>query len=151
MLPSLAVYFLFYIFTTLLVPCCSIVCMFIQDENYFIYFYILCVHRATFIHSYILWCFMDHNKNLEWVVMTKWVIVYLSIMCVWDGAKLSPFVRSGKKTILQVNRLPNLSAQSWGAGVTQEKKCLASSGEKNMLLWCNKIPEDYISAIQANP
>lgn len=127
-------------------------------------FFTYCVHCATFIYSYIhtscdvLWSTISQKQSIVSCVLTIWVIVLFFFFfvkvrqCVLAGAHLSMnsccSVRGKKKPTGQ--QTPNQSAHSWGAGVTQEQKCLASSGGKNMLLWCHKIPELYISAIQAN-
>lgn len=96
----------------------------------FFFTYYVCIgHIHIFIHSYILWCFMEHGiteNNLKWVVLwlNEWLFVHHTVCC-GDGANLSLFVLSGKKS-LQVDQ----SAHSCSAGVTQEQKCLASSGGK---------------------
>lgn len=73
-----------------------------------------------------LWCFRRRTTPYEFLLLSE-----------------------GRKATGQLTR--NQRAHSWRARVTQERNRLASSGEKHMLLWCNKIPELYISAIQANP
>lgn len=102
---SLAVYFLFYIFTILLVPCCSTVCMFIQWWK-FRHFYILCVHCATFIYSYIhtscdvLWSTISQKQSIVSCVLTTCVIAFFffffvkvcHIVCFWWSTPLYEFL-----------------------------------------------------------
>lgn len=108
---SLAVLFLFYIFTILLVPCCSIVCMFIQDEGTVFFFFL---HCATFIYSYIhtscdvFWSTISQKQSrVSCIIMTKCVIVNLFIMSVClTWGKHSLLVVLSEKKSLQVDRLP---------------------------------------------
>lgn len=133
---SLAVYILFYIFTVLLVPCCSVT----QDLFFFFYTNYVYTVCATFIYSYIhtscdvLQRAQYHRNDLNWV-----------IICLrQNNTSLLLFCRGRKN-----QQTPDWSAHSWGAGVTQEKKKgLASSGrgekQREHALWCNKTPERYI-------
>lgn len=71
-----------------------------------------------------------------------------SLVCLRQNEPSLLLLCRGTKTVVDKpkgQQTPDQSAHSRGAGVTQERKCLASSGG------CNKIPEHYISAIQANP
>lgn len=45
----------------------------------------------------------------------------------------------------------NQSAHSCGAGVYTGTNMFSQQRRENMHLWCNKIPEYYISVIQAKP
>lgn len=129
-------FILFYIFTVLLVPRCPIVCEF----RPFVFTYCVCVcalatfiYIYIFIHSYFMWWFMERK-----ITDPKWVMTKMS-----DGRWSEP--------LSFLFRHVNRSAHSCGAGVYTGTNMFSQQWRENMFLWCNKIPDYYISVIQAKP
>lgn len=141
---SQSIFFLFYIFTVLLVPRCLLVCTFIHDGKdiqtfYFTFFFIFLfykpcerclrhIHIYSYIHTScdVLWSAMSQRQSKRVVL---WLNERLSIRPPYSLVFLRHCCCSVRDfwTSLQVD---SQSTHSWGAGVTQEKKCLASSGGK---------------------
>lgn len=120
----------------------------------FFFLHIVCALPHSYIHTFIHPVMFSraqyHRNKLKWVVLwlNEWLFICPSCGVFEVEQKPLSFCSVREETGQQT---PNLSAHSCRAGVTQGQKCLASSRGENMPLWCNKIPEYYISAIQANP
>lgn len=142
---SQSIFFLFYIFTVLLVPRCLLVCTFIHDGKdiqtfYFTFSFFtnhvnaVCatsIYIHTFIHPVMFYGALCHRDNLEWVVL--WLNERLSIRPPYSLVFLRHCCCSVRDfwTSLQVD---SQSTHSWGAGVTQEKKMFSQQWRENVFV-----------------
>lgn len=104
--------------------------------RHYFFLHIMCA-LTTFIYSYIhtscdvLWSTISHGQSRVSCVVTKRVIVCVKVhhLVCWKWSEPSYFCSVREKPTGQDSQ--PISTFMWSR-VTQEQKCLASSGEKNM-------------------
>lgn len=123
--------------------------MLLNSLHVFLFFFvhIMCA-LATFIYSYIhtscdvSWSTVSQKQSIEWAVFwlnERLLIVPSYSVFEMERTSLLLFCRGRKATLKQAYRSidsqPNQHVHA-GAGVTQEQKCLASSGGKKKTCFC---------------